>query len=134
MSIPTYYGATGSLMVKHADHLAIVDQLKAELAGLRTGYEAYESVNKGLKAEMERLRSVRETMLCATHELGLPVDAGAQDVVDAIHSMQVRCAELSKSLKTLIHISNATNWEVHTCGEIDKARNLLAAMGKGEQA
>lgn len=29
------------------------DQLKAEIAGLKTGYEAYEQVNAGLKAEVE---------------------------------------------------------------------------------
>lgn len=33
-----------------------IDQLKAENAGLRTGYQAYEDVNAGLKAEIEALR------------------------------------------------------------------------------
>ncbi|WJM93424.1 hypothetical protein QDY63_11275 [Pseudomonas brenneri] len=33
------------------------DQLRAEVAGLRTGYEAYERVNADLKAENERLRT-----------------------------------------------------------------------------
>lgn len=32
------------------------DQLRAEVAGLRTGYEAYEQVNAELKAEVEALR------------------------------------------------------------------------------
>jgi len=32
------------------------DQLRAEVAGLRTGYEAYERVNAELKAEVEGLR------------------------------------------------------------------------------
>ena len=32
------------------------DQLKAESAGLRTGYQAYEEVNAGLKAEIDALR------------------------------------------------------------------------------
>ncbi|WP_313630201.1 hypothetical protein [Pseudomonas sp.] len=32
------------------------DQLRAEVAGLRTGYEAYERVNAELKAECEALR------------------------------------------------------------------------------
>lgn len=32
------------------------DHLKAEVAGLKTGYEAYEQVNAGLKAEVEGLR------------------------------------------------------------------------------
>ncbi|WP_242176591.1 hypothetical protein [Pseudomonas sp. MONT-RG-20F-20-E-7-02] len=35
MSIPQYYGATGHLMVKHSDHLKIVDRLKAENETLR---------------------------------------------------------------------------------------------------
>lgn len=106
------------------------DQLKAELAGLRTGYEAYESVNKGLKAEMERLRSVRETMLCAAHELGLPVDAGAQDVVDAIHSMQVRCAELSKALRGLLNLYDTDEG----CRSLPQYIAGRAAIGKGEQS
>ena len=33
-----------------------VARLKAEIAGLKTGYEAYEQINAGLKAEVEALR------------------------------------------------------------------------------
>lgn len=36
--------------------LAERDQLRAEVSGLRTGYEAYEQVNAELKAENEALR------------------------------------------------------------------------------
>lgn len=36
------------------------DQLRAEAAGLRTGYEAYEQVNAELKAEVEVLRKDAE--------------------------------------------------------------------------
>lgn len=36
------------------------DQLKAEIAGLKTGYEAYEQVNAGLKTEVEKLRDELE--------------------------------------------------------------------------
>ena len=36
------------------------DQLKAEVAGLKTGYEAYERVNAELKAEVEKLRKERD--------------------------------------------------------------------------
>ena len=36
-----------------------VEALKAEVAGLRTGYEAYEQVNAELKAEVELLESSR---------------------------------------------------------------------------
>lgn len=35
----------------------IIDQLKAENAGLKTGYEAYERVNAELRAECEKLRN-----------------------------------------------------------------------------
>lgn len=37
-----------------------VEALKAEVAGLRTGYEAYEQVNAQLKAEVEKLRKERD--------------------------------------------------------------------------
>jgi molecular chaperone GrpE (heat shock protein) len=37
-----------------------VEALKAEVAGLRTGYEAYERVNAELKAEVEGLRKDAE--------------------------------------------------------------------------
>lgn len=36
------------------------DQLKAENAGLKTGYEAYEQVAQGLKAEVEKLRATAD--------------------------------------------------------------------------
>lgn len=35
---------------------AVIAELKAEIAGLKTGYEAYERVNAELKAEVEKLR------------------------------------------------------------------------------
>lgn len=37
--------------------LAERDQLRAEVAGLKTSYEAYERVNAELKAEVEKLRT-----------------------------------------------------------------------------
>lgn len=43
----------------HANYVAVAeerDQLRAEVAGLRTGYEAYERVNAEMKAEVEGLR------------------------------------------------------------------------------
>lgn len=44
------------------------DQLKAENAGLRTGYQAYEDVNAGLKAEIEALHaSMKEMCAMYTH-------------------------------------------------------------------
>ncbi len=37
-----------------------IDQLRAEIAGLKTGYEAYERVNAELRAECEKLRKDSE--------------------------------------------------------------------------
>ncbi|NMZ40424.1 hypothetical protein [Pseudomonas proteolytica] len=39
---------------------AVIAELKAEIAGLRTGYEAYERVNAELKADNEALRKERD--------------------------------------------------------------------------
>lgn len=36
---------------------------------------------------------------------------------------------LRQNLQTLVHISDATNWEEHSCGEIARARDLLSGMG-----
>lgn len=48
------------------EHMAMVVQLKAEIAGLKTGYEAYEQVNAELKAEVEGLR---KSLLDAAEEI-----------------------------------------------------------------
>lgn len=71
-SVKYWFNACGGKQfeagVKHADEAASKyidehwrrqrDQLRAENAGLRTGYEAYEQVNAELKAEVEALRQI----------------------------------------------------------------------------
>ena len=56
-----------------------VEALKAEVAGLRTGYEAYERVNAELKAEVEAFRGLLGEMRAignhAPAELTLRIDA-----------------------------------------------------------
>ena len=54
-----------------------VEALRAEVAGLRTGYEAYEQVNAELKAEVEGLRKLgpsKEIIWCACGD-GYPVNS-----------------------------------------------------------
>ena len=55
------------------------DQLRAEVAGLKTGYEAYERVNAELKAEVEVFRGLLGEMRAignhAPAELTLRIDA-----------------------------------------------------------
>ncbi|MBS5839482.1 MAG: hypothetical protein KID05_09975 [Pseudomonas sp.] len=64
------------------EHMAMVVQLKAEVAGLRTGYEAYERVNAELKAEVEQLkgqiRLSKTAMEMAIH------DANGRHVTDSM--------------------------------------------------
>ncbi|MEG7360001.1 hypothetical protein [Pseudomonas citronellolis] len=48
-----------------------------------------------------------------------------QDVLGLINEAE----ELRVRLKALIHISDATGWEIHTCGEIAKARAALEGGG-----
>lgn len=53
------------------------DQLRAEISGLKTGYEAYERVNAELKAEVEALRKLgpsKEIIWCACGD-GYPVNS-----------------------------------------------------------
>ena len=58
---------------------ANIDQLRAEVAGLKTGYEAYERVNAELKAEVEVFRGLLGEMRAignhAPAELTLRIDA-----------------------------------------------------------
>ena len=67
------------------------DQLRAEVAGLRTGYEAYERVNAELKAENEALRNA-----------AAPLEPVNGDQLPAINS------------KVLIHLSSCDAWVEHT--------------------
>ncbi|WP_448120064.1 hypothetical protein [Pseudomonas veronii] len=45
------------------------DQLRAEIAGLKTGYEAYERVNAELKGEVEGLRNALRPLLAHWDDL-----------------------------------------------------------------
>lgn len=84
--------------------LAERDRLRAEVAGLRTGYEAYEQVNAELKSEVAR-STEREILQLAEIEA------------------------LRKALKPLL-----AHWDDLKPGEslnVDAAR---AALGQGEQS
>ncbi|WP_395504740.1 hypothetical protein [Ectopseudomonas hydrolytica] len=56
-------------------------------------------------------------------------DAIAEEIGKVTAERDAALAELEackSQLRALIHISDATGWERHTCGEIAKARALLA--------
>lgn len=75
------------------EHMEMVTQLRAEVAGLRTGYEAYERVNAGLKAENEALRKdapSKEIIWCACGD-GYPVNSHGAGFMDANDGVCANC-------------------------------------------
>lgn len=106
-SVKYWFNACGGKQfeagVKHADEAASKyidehwrrqrDQLRAENAGLRTGYEAYEQVNAELKAEVEGLRKLgpsKEIIWCACGD-GYPVNSYGAGFMDANNGVCANC-------------------------------------------
>ncbi|WP_233098098.1 hypothetical protein [Pseudomonas carnis] len=72
---------------------AVIAELKAEIAGLKTGYEAYERVNAELKAEVEGLRKLgpsKEIIWCACGD-GYPVNSYGAGFMDANNGVCANC-------------------------------------------
>lgn len=90
------------------------DQLRAEVAGLRTGYEAYERVNAELKAENERLERNRDMW---------------KGQVD-------RQCETIEGLRKALKAAEDAMWHAdgNMDGEAADARDALADLGQGEQS
>ncbi|MPR00709.1 hypothetical protein F0169_00670 [Pseudomonas sp. MAFF 212408] len=95
------------------------DQLKAEVAGLRTGYEAYERVNAELKAE-------NETLIAAAQALR---DEWRKDQVDAERYRWLR----GEYYSARVQITQKDGTMPCVDGE-ELDRSIDAAMGKGEQS
>lgn len=106
------------------------DHLKAEVAGLKTGYEAYEQVNAGLKAEVEGLRKDSESyrLLSFCH---------GQGTLELVRSHHELCAEIRR-LKILAGEPVPQTPEEFVGpspeGPTARIRRKLAALGKGEQS
>ena len=96
-----------------------IDQLRAEVAGLRTGYEAYERVNAGLKAEVEALRRERAGKILCDLELFETLRDSANTEAD----------EHRQCMATYRPLRQASLDSV-----VKKCDDLLAALGKGEQS
>lgn len=94
------------------------DQLRAEVAGLRTGYEAYERVNAELKAECEALRREREGKVLCDLELFETLRDSANTEADEHR----QCMATYRPLR-----------QENLDSVVKKCDDLLAAMGKGEQ-
>lgn len=107
------------------------DKLRAEVAGLRTGYEAYEQVNAGLKAEIEALRRGRYTQTpfapfqeSALGYTGCFICGGYTD-----HG-GLRCPKMSPAAKAL----SSENQRLTPVEPLRVPHPLDAAMGNGEQS
>ena len=99
--------------------LAERDQLRAEVAGLRTGYEAYEQVNAELKAEVEELRRERAGKILCDLELFETLRDSANTEAD----------EHRQCMATYRPLRQASLDSV-----VKKCDDLLAALGQGEQS
>ncbi|WP_273507639.1 hypothetical protein [Pseudomonas sp.] len=95
------------------------DQLRAEVVGLKTGYEAYERVNAELKAEVERLNKEREGKVLCDLELFETLRDSANTEAD----------EHRQCMATYRPLRQASLDSV-----VKKCDELLAAMGQGEQS
>ncbi|WP_449100277.1 hypothetical protein [Pseudomonas veronii] len=91
-----------------------ISKLRAEVAGLRTGYEAYERVNAELKAENERLERNRDMW---------------KGQVD-------RQCETIEGLRKALKAAEDAMWHAdgNMDGEAADARDALADLGQGEQS
>lgn len=94
------------------------DQLRAEIAGLRTGYEAYEQVNGELKAENERLRS------------GMKGDYD----LDAWLDWTQEAEELRKDAERFSYIERDADSGMSKIYGDDWVAVIDAALGQGEQS
>jgi len=150
-SVKYWFNARGGKQfeagVKHADEAASKyidehwrrqrDQLRAENAGLRTGYEAYERVNAELKAEVEGLREEvalddkiiadRDRLLnmfdCPAHGQCIPY---AMEQIEALRKDADRYQWLKVDDVDRDHLYTST-----LGADMDAA--IDAALGQGEQ-
>ena len=97
----------GEVCIKAAEE---IDQLRTEIAGLKTSYEAYERVNAELKAECEALRKA------------------LSDCADEL-SAEIICKHGGQKLEDM-HPVTRRLYE-RDMASVTEAR---AAMGKGEQS
>lgn len=96
-----------------------IAKLRAEVAGLRTGYEAYERVNAELKAEVEALRREREGKVLCDLELFETLRDSANTEADEHR----QCMATYRPLR-----------QANLDSVVKKCDDLLAALGKGEQS
>lgn len=130
---PLLWAVVGAWKVGDQDLHLRTDALDAFL-----GETTVEEVALGLLAEIDRLVpfeeayatacSVRNRLIKEKDQLDQFIVANkvASDSFRAERDqLKAENEELRKRLEGLVHVSDATGWEKHTCGEISKAKALL---------
>lgn len=87
---------------------ANIDQLRAEVAGLKAGYEAYERVNAELKAEVERLDKL---------------------LIDASGTLRKASSWICREVEA--ETKSATHWAIR---RRETADQIDTSLGQGEQS
>lgn len=109
--------------------LVKLDQLRAEIAGLKTGYQAYEQVNAELKAENEALRdganfraiqSLRQDCVVLRKALG--------ECADSLHGEMLQ--KFGGQLLDDMHPVTRRDYD----RDMAELAGYRAAMGQGEQS
>ena len=102
------------------------DQLRAEIAGLRTGYEAYERVNAELKADIDRLND--------EYDKAWRHDLNDKKNVQALAAEVLRLSAESEALrKALADILDLYDTD-EGCRNLPQYIVGRAALGQGEQS
>ena len=125
------------------------DQLRAEVAGLKTGYEAYERVNAELKAEVEGLKAKTETYCTYGEDGSERTYYGDQAAITAMTALVFEAEALRNALtecadslhgEMLQKFGGQLPDDMHTVTRREYDRDMAeaagyrAALGQGEQS
>ena len=124
--------ATGNRAIEYAGKC---DDLKAEVAGLRTGYEAFERVNAELKAENEALRKDADKWKSVKHAGDqLLADEGGAAIWSACSRVLISIASELNSGRSVVTEEGVTIGDTEIGDWRVTVERIDAAMGKGEQS
>lgn len=127
--------AIRSLRGDCADLIVERDQLKAENAGLRTGYEAYEQVNAELKAEVEGLRKDSDKWKIVQRAGDqLLADEGRAAIWSACSRILISVASELNSGRSVVTEEGVTSGGVEIGDWRVTVERIDAALGQGEQS
>lgn len=130
-------------LARHSKRL--VEQLRAEVAGLKTGYEAYERVNAELKAEVEWLQEENENLRTCSSSVNAAVALENEALRKHQPSVEVIWCACGDGYPANSYGAGFMDANGGVCQNCDAAlpmvscplelfETLLAAMGQGEKS